>query len=111
MRKLCVAVLLVISLMVVSCGKAPGSSEIIGKWKCAALRDRTIEFRQDGTLTMQESNMTQEGTYQLKGSQLEIKFQSLSEPSIWKVSSSGGNLIIAIGAGRNYEKFTFERVK
>ena len=108
MRNLFVAVLLVISLMVVSCGKAPASSDIIGKWK-ATQADRTIEFRQDGTLTMQDSNMTQEGTYQLKGSQLEIKFQSLSEPSIWKVSSSGGNLIIAIGAGRNYEKFTFER--
>ncbi len=109
MRNLFVGISLLVSLIAVSCGRVPGTAEIIGKWKCAALGNRTIEFRQDGTLTMQDSNMTQEGTYQLKGSQLEIKFQSLSEPSIWKVSSSGGNLIIAIGAGRNYEKFTFER--
>jgi len=99
-----------IFLMVASCGKAPGSTEIIGKWKCGAL-NRTIEFRQDGSLTMQDAAITQNGTYQLKGSRLEIKFETLPQPVIWKVSLSGQNLVIVIGEGRNTEAFTFERVQ
>jgi len=116
MRNLFVAVLLVISLMLVSCGKAPGSSEIIGKWKTTQV-DRTIEFRQDGTVTMVSYGNTWEGTYKLEGKNLKVEFSSSAATGIpsseitWKVSISGESLVIAMGEGRQTEAFTFEKVQ
>jgi len=118
MRNLFVAVLLVISLMVVSCGKAPASSDIIGKWKDTQI-NRTLEFRQDGTVTMEDRGVTVDGKYKLVGQNMEVEFPSPvaveSGPAnikfAWKVSLSGQNLVIVMGEGRNTEAFTFEKVK
>ncbi len=110
MRNLSVYLLLAVPFMLVSCGKAPSSSEIAGKWKCATL-NRTIEFRQDGTLTTEDMYMIQGGTYKLSGKHLEIQFETLPEPTRWKISLSGDNLIVVMGAGRQTEAFSFQRIE
>jgi len=115
MRNLFVCILLVISFMAVSCGKAPGSSEILGKWKDTQI-NRTLEFRQDGTITMENSGVTVDGTYKLEGKTMELVLTSPvagTEPAkiTWKVSLSGQTLVIVMGEGRNTEAFTFEKMQ
>jgi len=126
MRKLFSVIMMVLSLMAVSCGKAPMGGEIVGKWKNDVLK-RTIEFRQDGTVTDTYStlglDMVQDGTYKQDGKTFEVQFTSMKqitdkvkeeplkvEPATWKVSMKGDKLSITMGAGGGQkEAFLFDR--
>jgi len=81
MRRYFIFLLLAVSFLAISCGKTPSGGDIVGKWTCPTLGNRTMEFRQDGSLTIENPSgtdvMVEEGTYQLDGKKLTVTIKSM----------------------------------
>ena len=74
MRKRIAIVVLVMCaiFLLAACGSA-SSSPIIGTWKDEATGLMTIEFKDDGTLSVSALGQTQTGTYQVDGDKITTK--------------------------------------
>ena len=94
---------LCISFLLAACG---GSSPIVGKWKDEATGIGTIEFKDDGTLTLSALGQSETVKYKIDGDKITVTADGVDTTSTFKVE--GNELTIITGPDNDEQVYVKE---